>query len=159
MAKGKSQTPKKKLRSHFSAGGAVYRRKVERVEKVEKVEWLLIKPAGTSRWQLPKGTIESGEKSDITTEREVFEETGIKAKVLEKINTTRYFFVLKQEKIFKSVVFFLMKSDGGEPKVESEWAHEVEDARWFEFDDALEKLTYKSEREILKKAQKMLEKY
>ena len=143
MPKSKNQKNTQVLTSRFSAGGAVYR---------ESGEWLLINPKDTSRWQLPKGTIDPGEKSEVTAAREVFEETGVKGKIIEKITTIRYFFMADGHKIFKSVVFYLMKSDGEEPKIEEKWTHEINEAKWFPFDTAIQYLTYKSDKEILKKA-------
>lgn len=138
------------LKRHFSAGGAVYR------TISGKTEWLLIRPARTSRWQLPKGTIDEGETSDITAVREVFEETGVQALITQKIDTVRYFFAQKGERVFKSVVFYLMESKGEEPKIEEKWAHEVDEAVWLDYNEGYSRLTYKGEKEILKKAQDLL---
>lgn len=145
-----------KLKRHFSSGGAVFRK--VRAVRIQKVEWLLVKPAGTNRWQLPKGTIDPGEKSADTAVREVFEETGAKAKVLEKIDTIKYFFNLDKERIFKSVVFYLMESeDGAETAIDPKWEHEIAEAIWLPFKEAEEKLTYSSERTILQKARNKVE--
>lgn len=144
MSKSKKQKNTQVLTSHYSAGGAVYR---------QKNEWLLINPKDTNRWQLPKGTIDPGEKSEVTAVREVFEETGVKGEIVEKIETIRYFFMADRHKIFKSVVFYLMKSAGEEPKIERKWAHEINEAKWFPFTTAIQNLTYKSDQEILKKAE------
>lgn len=155
MAKNKGQ--KDPLKKHFSAGGAVFRRKIADAEKVE-LEWLIIKPAGYERWQLPKGTIEKGEKSQQTAEREIFEETGVRAKVVEKINTNRYFFVQNGQKIFKTVVFYLMKSQGEKTNIAQQWSHEVDFAVWVSTKEAMEKLTYKDDREVVIKAEEILRK-
>lgn len=147
MGKSKDKKEKKFVTSRYSSGGAVFR------TKNNSFEWILINPKDTDKWQLPKGTIDPGEKSQVTAVREVFEETGVKAEIIEKLETIRYFFTGDGQRIFKSVVFYLMKSDGGETKIEEIWAHEIAEARWFPFEEALEKLTYNSEKEILKKAQ------
>lgn len=148
MEKDKGQ--KSPLKRRFSAGGAVFRKVRE-----GDLEWLIIKPVGYERWQLPKGTIEKGEKSQKTAEREVFEETGVKAQALEKVFTSRYFFIQDGQKIFKTVVFYLMKSDGGETDVKTQWAHEIDQATWVSSGEALEKLTYKDDREVIKKAEEI----
>ncbi|WP_071832263.1 NUDIX hydrolase [Pararhizobium antarcticum] len=41
---------------------------------------LLISSRGTGRWVIPKGTVESGEKSHKAAEREAREEAGVKGK-------------------------------------------------------------------------------
>ena len=140
---------KKSLVREFSAGGVVFRRK-------PGVEWLIIKPAGTDRWQLPKGHIEEGEKGEDTAVREVFEETGARAKVLDKVGNAQYFFVLGGKRIFKNVAFFLMESTDGLAKIDKAWAHEVDKVCWLNTKAALKKLTYKDERQILEKAQMLL---
>ncbi|TSC90259.1 MAG: AP4A hydrolase [Microgenomates group bacterium Gr01-1014_5] len=135
-----------KVIRHFSAGGAVFRK------NHNLREWLLIKPKGTKRWQLPKGKIDRGEKSADTAIREIFEETGVRAQILEKIEDIKYFFVQDTEKIFKVVVFYLMKStDGKDTKIEKQWEDEIEEAVWVLEEEALKKLSFKSEKEVLEK--------
>ena len=149
VKKPKSQA---KTKRHFSSGGAVFR------QNGGQREWLIIKPAGSLRWQLPKGTIDPGEKSAETAIREIFEETGVHAKVLEKIDTVRYFFNLDKERIFKSVVFYLMESeDNTEAVVDAKWAHEIAEAVWVPEDKALEMLSFKSEKQLLEKGIKSLD--
>src|SRR3989344_4352259 len=124
-----------KVTRHFSAGGAVFRK------NHNFREWLLIKPKGTKRWQLPKGKIDRGEKSADTAVREIFEETGVRAQILEKIEDIKYFFVQDGERIFKVVTFYLMESkDGADTKVESQWVHEVAEAVWVPESEALKRL-------------------
>lgn len=137
--KAKVKSSKLPFRREFSAGGVVF--------KKNKV--LLIKPAGTNRWQLPKGHIEEKEKSAETARREVKEETGVEAKVIEKIGDTKYFFVLKGTRIFKVVSFFLMKF---EKQGEIIHKNEVDDVKFLPFDEAVKTLTYKDDRQITKKA-------
>ncbi|MDO8503858.1 MAG: NUDIX domain-containing protein [bacterium] len=141
---------KKPVVREFSAGGAVFRK------KVVKAEWLIINPAGTDRWQLPKGHIEEGESGEDAAIREVFEETGAIAKVLDKVDNAQYFFVLGGKRIFKNVAFFLMKCADGRARIGKAWAHEVDEVLWLEMGAALKKLTHKDERQILEKAEKML---
>ncbi|MBI4033051.1 MAG: NUDIX domain-containing protein [Candidatus Blackburnbacteria bacterium] len=176
----KARENKKPIKREFSAGGAVFRRRVPRasrvalVPRVAEIEWLLINPAGTNRWQLPKGHIEKGEKGEDAAVREVFEETGAKVKVLGKVDKIQYFYVLEGERIFKNVTFFLMESKDGISKVDKAWAHEInkfvgadaglnkfvsdeiDKVCWLSTKAALGKLTFEGERKILEKASKML---
>lgn len=149
----------KKLSRRFSAGGAVYREVPHFAEATrdKQVEWLLIQPAGTKRWQLPKGEIDGGEKGQATAEREVFEETGVKAQVQDKVESFQYFYQTPTERIFKTVTFYLMESDRSEPKIQDEWKHEIAESRWFATEAALEKLTFGSERKVLQKANELLQ--
>lgn len=142
----------------FSAGGAVFRVKVPEVSKVSKVskaweaEWLLIRQKGSKNWRLPKGNIERGEGSSDAAVREVWEETGVRAKVIEKLDSIRYFYVLKGVRIFKTVAFFLMECLEGNPRIDRRWAHEIEEARWVGTKKAIGCLAFPSEKRILKKA-------
>jgi len=128
----------------FSAGGVVFK----------DGEWLIIRPAGTKRWQFPKGKIDENESSKEAALREVEEEGGVKVEIVEKIGNSHYFFVLKGKKIFKTVAFYLMKYLG-DTKKGHDW--EVEKAVFVPYTEALEKLSFKDDREILKKAKKLLD--
>lgn len=143
----------------FSAGGAVYKK-----EK-GNVLWLLIQPKDQEkfydevRWQLPKGWLEEGEKSEDTAEREVKEESGVEAKIIQKIDTIKIFFKnvfegKPKETVIKMVNFFLMEY---QKDTKEGFGPETEKILWLPFEKAREKLTFKSEREILQKAQKLLE--
>lgn len=140
MAKG---TKKQRTVREFSAGGVVFK----------DGKWLIIRPAGTKRWQLTKGSIDKKETTRQTALREVKEEGGVKAEIIEKIGQTQYFFVLKGEKIFKTVTFYLMRYLGDTRKGH-DW--EVEEAIFVPYKEALEKLSFKDDKEILKKARSLL---
>ncbi len=118
------------------------------------MEWLLINPAGTDRWQFPKGHIDPGESSKATAVREVAEECGVRASLIEKIADQKYFFHWDGAKIFKIVTFYLMKYAGGDTNNHDK---EVRQAKFFPLKKALTKLTFKGDKEILKKAKEILE--
>ena len=132
----------------FSAGGVVYREEPLRV--------ILIKPSGKDRWQLPKGWIDQGETSEQAAVREVREEAGVTAEVGQKIETVKVFFKddRTKENVIKMVTFYLMKYVSGETK-DHHW--ETEEVEWIAPKEALEKLTFKSEKEVLEKGLKILE--
>lgn len=138
---------KEKLVRGFSAGGVVFKK------DGRGFRWLIIKPAGTERWQLPKGRIDKGEGSEAAALREVEEEGGVEAKLVKKIGASQYFFTFQGQKIFKTVVYFLMEylsdsKDGHD--------HEVDEIAFLDFEEALGRLTYKDDKEILKKAKDLL---
>ena len=142
-----------RLKREFSAGGIVYR-KFPGDKLKPQIKWLLIKPAGSDRWQFPKGKIEKGETSKDTAVREVKEEGGIKAKILAKVGTSQYFFVLKRQRIYKNVVFFLMEyvSDA-----DLGYDEEVDEVKFLPFDKAAKQLTFKDDKNLLTKAKELLE--
>lgn len=139
---------KEKVIREFSAGGVVFKR----VPK--KFQWLLIKPAGTDRWQLPKGKVDKGETSKEAAVREVEEEGGVEVRLVGKIGTSQYFYVFSGQKIFKTVIYFLMeylkdKKEGHD--------HEVDETAFVDFDEAEGRLTFKDDKEMLKKGREILE--
>lgn len=154
----KNGRKKRSVKREFSAGGAVFRRKVlkslpagRQVPRGLDVEWLVIRHKGSKEWRLPKGKIEKGENSRDAAVREVWEETGIKAQIVEKLDTIQYFYILKGSRFFKRVTFFLMEALGGNPRINKRWTHEVDKAAWFPSEEATAKLAFKSEKEIVRK--------
>ena len=133
----------------FSAGGVLVRRLRGRFVVAA------IRPGGkpAGLWALPKGLIGPGEKAEETALREVAEETGVEARSLGKLGDVRYVYTWKGERIFKVVSFFLVRySRGRLGDIPAAFAHEVDDARWLPFPEAIDLLAYKGEREMAQKA-------
>lgn len=135
----------------ISAGGVIFR------PYKGSIKVALISVKGGKVWALPKGLNEKGENLARTAHREVKEETGLDGKILTKIGHISYFFVLKDEgetrRIFKIVYFFLMEYTGGSVEDHDE---EVEECRWFNINEAIKLMKYEDEKEILKKAKKLI---
>ena len=106
-------------------------------------------------WCLPKGLVAKGEKSEEGALREVKEETGLKGKLLGKINDIDYWFFWGGKRIHKVVHFYLIRYRSGSTE---EHDFEVDEAKWFSIEEAFKKLTYKNEAKIMKKAKKMIDK-
>lgn len=136
----------------ISAGGVIFR------PSGKTVEVALISTKGGKVWGLPKGLVEKGENIARTAHREVREETGLDGKILGKIGHIEYFFTFHEEdgsvkRCFKIVYFFLMEYTSGDT---SEHDFEVEDCRWFKLNYAVRLMKFEDEKEILRKARKML---
>ena len=73
-------------------------------------EWLMIRR--NNRWDLPKGHVEAGESFDSCAEREIEEETGVKARVLRPLCDTwhAYFFPLTERWELKRTHWYLLRS-------------------------------------------------
>ena len=133
----------------FSAGAVVVRRL--------KGRWWLaaIRPGGRPEglWALPKGQIAPGDSAADTALREVAEETGLHGSLDGKLGDVRYVYTWKGERIFKVVLFFLVRySRGRIGDIPAEFAHEVDEARWLPFPEAVDLLAYKGERQMAQEA-------
>ena len=102
---------------------------------------------------LPKGHPEADESDESAALREVREEAGVEAEILERIGETRYEYERKGRRRDKEVVFFLMRYLSGDP---ADHDHEMEEACWMPFDEAIERLTYAGERDIVERARALV---
>jgi 8-oxo-dGTP pyrophosphatase MutT (NUDIX family) len=114
-----------------------------------------IRPGGkrVGVWALPKGLIGAGESAQAAALREVYEETGVEGRVVEKLGDVRYVYTWEGERVFKVVSFFLMRAGRGRlGEIEPEMRIEVAEARWLALEEAPGLLAYKGEREMAAKA-------
>ncbi|TAN45116.1 MAG: NUDIX hydrolase [Nitrospirae bacterium] len=133
------------IRHMYSAGGVVFRF----LDAAPQV--VLIANKKNTVWTLPKGMIDRGEEREDTAIREIREETGLTGRVVEMLGEKSYWFFLKNEnlKCKKTVTYFLVEYVEGNTE-DHNW--EVDDARWFDLEEAMNTLSYKRDREILKEA-------
>jgi len=129
--------------------------------KLASILWLVVQPkAGKhysqGRWQFPKGLIEKGEKAKETARREVEEETGFKAEVLEKVDSLNIFFYDEEKnRVFKTISLFLMGYRGKGRKQKK--IREIDKVVWLPYEQACKSLTFENEKKALKKAKEILE--
>ncbi|MCD6500597.1 NUDIX domain-containing protein [bacterium] len=126
-----------------SAGAIVFCR------KKGKIYYLLLHYE-MGHWGFPKGHIEKGETIEETARREVEEETGIKdIKFVKRFKEwIKYFYKREGKNIFKIVTYLLAETHQKEVKIS--WEHIG--FKWLPYKEALEQLTFKNAKEILKKA-------
>ncbi len=132
------------MKREFSAGGIVFK----------NGQVLLTKHSQNKHWSFPKGLIDPGQTSQEAALREVKEEGGVEAEILDKVGYSKYVYTLNGEKIFKVVTYFLMKYKSGDPK-DHDW--EVEEADWYTPEEALKQLTFSQDKQLLRKSLEMLE--
>lgn len=148
------------MKFEFSAGGIVYKHEGGRTSI------LVAQHSQHHGWVFPKGLIGDrikGEKKENTAIREVEEETGIKAKIMQSLEPVTYWYVLKgdpsassgQEKVKKTVYYFLMKYLSGDIKNHD---HEMENVEWLPLEEVEKRLTYKSDKEAWREAKGLITK-
>jgi 8-oxo-dGTP diphosphatase len=135
---GPTETPRP--RTVTAAGGLVLRGEGERTEV------LVVHRPAYDDWTLPKGHVDPGEQLMTAAVREVEEETGVLGLVVSALGETAHPVGDTQ----KRVHWFLMRPDAGSPEPELRPPDdEVDTAAWCSLDEASQRLTYRSERELL----------
>lgn len=130
------------IKREVSAGGVLFVR--------GRGDTVLVLHRRNDTWVMPKGHVEPGESADQAALREVAEETGLRARIIAKVGTTRYVFRAPHEErpIDKTVHWFLMEV--------AELSVALEP--WFDRAllmhglDAAALLTYPADRDILHRA-------
>ena len=136
--------PIKKLKSKYkiSCGAIIFR-----IDK-GKAYYLLLKYP--TYWGFLKGEVEPGETEEQTLNRESAEEAGIyDLKVLPRFRETQhYFYKFEGNLIRKDAVYFLAKTYDWKVKI----SHEHLDYKWASYDEAINMMRLRSNRELITKA-------
>ena len=151
--RGASSLP---VETAVSAGGIVYRHTDE-----GGVEVVVCGRTDDRVWGLPKGTPNEGETIEQTALREVSEETGLEVEIDRKVGTIEYWFVRPSSgghyrggvRYHKWVHHYLMRPIGGST---DQHDHEYDTVVWLPAEQALKRLSYGNEANILRKALEML---
>lgn len=135
---GRGQVP---VEREFSAGGVVFR----------DGRCIVIVPTrrakgGERVLALPKGHPEESETGADAALREIREEAGVEAQLIEKLGDVRYWYQRDGKRIVKVVSFFLFAHVSGDPAGDP---FEVEEARWMPLEEAERALSYRGERDMV----------
>ncbi len=155
-----------------SAGGVVYRVKREisnhKFSNSQiKYEFLIGKHSGYHKWVLPKGLVEKGESQMEAAVREVREEVGVEARIIDVVplKTIEYYYFADLDmsgkttrrvekysesggaktRIHKQVIFYLMEMEKDLGVV----GWEMKERKWVSFEEGMELLEFESERGVL----------
>lgn len=138
------------MKFEFSAGGIVIKK------ELRKNFILLGKHSQHHGWIFPKGLIADhikNENKEETAIREVEEETGVKAAIIQILKPVVYWYVHDGEKIKKTVYYFLMRYVSGDIKTHD---FEMEEVAWVEENDVEKKLTFPSDKQIYKETRQLI---
>lgn len=104
-------------------------------------------------WVLPKGTVEKGETYEETALREVKEETGVEAKIVDYIDRSQYTFNVQEGVVSKEVHWYLMLADSYYSKPQRE--EFFVDSGYYKYYEAYHLLKFANEKLMLSKAYEM----
>jgi 8-oxo-(d)GTP phosphatase len=119
----------------LSAGAAVWR------PAAGGIEVLLVHRAKYDDWSLPKGKREPGEHVLLTAVREVQEETSVRAVLGPQLQTTAYLANGRP----KQVDYWSARSDENQ----AEASHEIDAVCWLPLPQALERLSYPHDADVI----------
>jgi len=112
---------------------------------------VLVIQQAAGHWGFPKGHVEEGETEIETAIREIKEETNLDVEINEKFRYVETY--SPKEDVEKDVVFFIAKKVGGDIKAQEA---EVQKIQWFSVEEAMEKLTFESAKNVLRNVMKDL---
>jgi tRNA nucleotidyltransferase (CCA-adding enzyme) len=132
------------MKKEFSAGGIVFN---------DQNQVLLICSSQGGFWGFPKGHID-GQASKEAALREVKEEGGIEAEIIDEVGKSQYVVTnpTTQEQADKEVTYYLMKYLSGNTDHHD---GEIAEAKWFSKEEALKIISFPVNKELLNKAMEM----
>lgn len=129
-----------------SSSGAIIFREINSV-----AHFLIIRNKRSAHWGFPKGHLEMGETTLEAAKREVLEETGIHANILEGFEGISQYKI--RNTINKCVTIYVGSTLDKNTVIQDE---EIDDFAWLPYRKAMSKLRFRNDRRILYNATKFL---
>jgi len=141
-----------KIKNEISAGGIVYKKISNLKFQILNYSWLICQHSQHKGWVFPKGLIGDSEKNESVETaaiREVEEEGGVKAKIINHQPVkVHYNYRFKEYLVKKTVYYYLMEYVSGDPK-NHDW--EMNEAKFVSEEEIKKTLTYPSDKEAFEK--------
>jgi bis(5'-nucleosidyl)-tetraphosphatase len=138
------------MKKEKCCGAVIFRR------KGSKIEFLVAKhtDTGGGHWEFPKGHVEEGETEEETAHREIFEEVGIKVRIIDGFRETTSY-IDHMHNVDKTVVWFLAEWLSGDVRYVFD---ELDDHVWLEYNAAHAKLTFDNAKSVMAKVRDFMAK-
>ncbi|MEM4625187.1 MAG: NUDIX domain-containing protein [Candidatus Pacearchaeota archaeon] len=118
----------------------------------EEIKYLLLKrELNWKGWEFPKGGLEEGESEVEAVKREIKEETGLRAKKINRHSLKgRYYFKKKNSHLpYIGQTYTLYSAEVNNDKIRYD-KREHSDYRWLNFKEAIRKLTWTNQKRSLR---------
>lgn len=127
------------MKKVHSAGGIIFN---------DQQQVIICRPTNHQFWLFPKGEVSSGEDLIQAALREVKEEAGVVAEIIDLANSFSFEWTHPRtgKPEFKTVTYFCMKYLSGDISVH-DW--EMEEVIWLDLDQAQQQLSFNKDKESL----------
>lgn len=130
-----------------AAGGVVWRPVFGSPAGSPPVEVVVVRRERYGDWSLPKGKLHDGERHKVAALREVREETGVSCVLGPKLATISYDTALGP----KRVKWWAMTPLAGSRPTVPDDPGEIAEVEWLPFEQAWKRVTYGTDREVLRR--------
>jgi bis(5'-nucleosidyl)-tetraphosphatase len=134
------------LKQEKSCGAVVFH------QNGNQTEYLLLRHRNGNHWGFPKGHVERDETEVETALREIYEEAGLRVRLLDGFRQTVEY--APYENSWKQVVYFIAEAQ--KARVACQW-EEVKECRWVGYEAALNLLSHENSKGILQAARRFLD--
>ncbi|NLL39034.1 MAG: NUDIX domain-containing protein [Clostridiales bacterium] len=130
------------MKYEISCGAVVFTR------KNDEILYVIVK-SSEGYYGFPKGHMEGNETEEETAVREIYEETGLKVKIIPGFKTTDEHLLPKKEGVIKRVIYFVSKYDNQEISYQKE---ELLGAYLMTYEEAMDAFQFESSKRIFSEA-------